>query len=186
MSDSQESRPSVSRSTNPPLPRWPPVIGTIGIVLGVLILLDQIDDLWMLTWTEEDMRRVFAPEIAVLIAAAMRPKSWQLASTVIQMGLGLLLIVGSSRLKRRRQSAIALCRVWAWLAIAWAVAVIGWGVWLLSQYSGEIQGVSSVAWQTAAALGIGFALLLLLAFPVFLLVWLSRPEVEAEFSCWAE
>lgn len=186
MSTSEEPGLPVSRLTNPLLPRWPHVIGTIGIVLGVLIFLDQIDDLWMLTWTEEDLRRVFSPEIGALIAAAMRPKGWQLVSTVIQMGLGLLLVVGSLRLKRRRQSGIALCRSWAWLAIAWAVAVIGWGTWLLSRYSGEIPGVSIVSWQTAAVLGIGFALVLLLAFPVFLLVWLAKSEVREEYSSWAE
>ena len=43
-----------------------------------------------------------------------------------------------------------------------------------------------VGWQAATALGIGFALVLLLAFPVFLLVWLARPEVRAEYSSWVE
>ena len=186
MSASQKSQPDVPHSTDPQ-PRWPQVIGTIGIVLGVLIFLDQVDDLWMgLTWTEEDWGRIFAPEMAEFMAMALRPTGWQLASTVIQMGLGLLLVVGSLGLRRRRRSGIAVCRSWAWLAIAWAVADIGWAVWLLSRYAGEIPSVPLVNWHTAAALGTGFALVLLLAFPIFLLVWLARPDMRAEYLSWAE
>jgi hypothetical protein len=182
-----ESGPDVSHSTSPPHPRWPRVIGTIGIILGVVIFLDQIDDLWMqLTWTEEDWRLILSPEMAALMAAALRPTGWPLASTVIQMGFGVLLVVGSLGLRRRRRSGVSLCRLWAWLAIAWAVADIGWAAWLLSRYSGDIPGVSLVSWQSAAALGIGFALVLLLSYPVFLLVWLARPEVKAEYSSWLE
>jgi len=163
------------------------VIGTIGIVLGVLIFLDQIDDLWMqLTWTEEDWRRFFSPEMSALMAAALRPTGWQLASSVIQMGLGILLVVGSLGLHLRRRSGVSLCRLWAWLAVAWAVADIGSAAWLLSRYTGEVAGLPVFSWQTAAALGIGFALVLMLAFPVFLLVWLGRPEVRAEYSSWVE
>ena len=187
MNASKNSGPDVSHSPSPPGPHWPRVMGTIGIVLGVLIFIDQIDDLWMqLTWTEEDWRRFFSPEMAALMAAALRPTGWQLASTVIQMGLGLLLVVGSLRLHRRRPSGIFLCRTWSWLAIAWAIADIGWAIWLLSRYAGDIPGLSIVSWQTAAALGLGFALVLLLAFPVFLLVWFARPFVRSEYSSWVE
>lgn len=182
-----EIGPDVSHSTSPPYPRWPRVIGTIGIVLGVLIFLDQIDDLWMgLTWTEEDWRRFFSPEMAALMATALRPAGWQLASTVIQMGLGILLVVGSLGLHRRLRFGLSLCRSWAWLAIAWVIIDIGWDIGQLSRYRGEIPGLPIVSWQTAAALGIGFAVVLLLAFPVFLLVWFARPEVRAEYSSWVE
>ena len=159
MDVSQGPRPGVSPSTNPPEAGWPRIVGTIGIVLGVLIFVDQLDDLWLgLTWTEEDWRRFFSPEIAALMAAALRPTGWQLASTVIQMGLGILLVAGSLGLHRRRRSGVSFCRLWAWLAIAWVVIDIGWAVWLLSRYAGDIPGVPFVSWQAAAALGIGIAL----------------------------
>lgn len=187
MNASREFGPDVSHSTGPQHPRWPRVIGTIGIVLGVLIFLDQIDDLWMgLTWTEEDWRRFLSPEMAELVVETLRPRGWQLASIVTQMGLGLLLVAGSLRMHRRRPSGVSLCRSWACLAIAWAMADIGWAVWLLSRYAGEIPGTSIVSWQTAATLGIGFALLLMIAFPVFLLVWLARPDVKTEYASWLE
>jgi hypothetical protein len=181
----QESATGASRSTKAPRPGWPRVIGTIGTVLGILIFVDQIDDIWIgLTWTEEDWQQLFAPRIAELMTAALRPKGWQLASIAIQMGLGLMLVAGSIGLHKRRRSGVALCRSWAWLAIAWAAADIGRAVWLLFRYTGEIPGTSIVSGQTAATLGIGFALVLLLAFPVFLLVWLARPEVKTEYSSW--
>ena len=157
------------------------------MVLGVLIFLDQLDDLWMqLTWTEDDWRRFFAPEMAAFMAAALRPTGWQLVSTVVQMGLGIMLIVGSVRVHRQRRSGVSICRYWAWLAIAWVVVDIGWAAWLLSEFAGQIPRVSVVSWQAATALGIGFALLLLLAFPVFLLVWLAVPDVRADYSTWVD
>lgn len=173
--------------SNTPRCDWPRTLGTIGIVLGALIFLDQIDDLWMqLTWTEEEWRLFFSPELAALMADALRPAGWQMASALVQMGLGLLLVAGSLGLRRHRRSGVSLCRAWAWLAVVFAIVDIGWAVSLLSRHSGTIPGVSVTGWQTATALGIGFALVLLLAYPVFLLAWFGRPRVEAEYSSWVE
>ena len=172
-------------SLNESRPAWPRVIGTIGIVLGVLIFLDQLDDLWTQSmWTEEDWGRFFSPDLAALTAAALRPTGWRLASTLIEMGLGVLLVVGSVGLHRRRRSGIALCRAWAWVAVAWALAEIGWAVWLLSRYAGDVRDASIGSWQVAVALGLGLALVLLLAFPLFLLAWFGRPAVQDEVASW--
>lgn len=187
MDVSDESPPYAGPKSNPSAAGWPRVVGTIGIVLGVLIFLDQLDDLWLgLTWTEEHWRRFLSAEMAAFMAAALRPTGWQLASTVIQVALGIMLVVGSIRLHRRRRSGVSLCRSWSWLAIAWVVIEIGWAIWLLSRYGEAIPSMSAVSWQAAAAFGVSLALVMLLAYPVFLLVWLARPDVKAEYVSWAE
>jgi hypothetical protein len=162
------------------------VIGTIGIILGIIIFVDQIDDLLTLTWTEEQWGRVFAPGIAELIVQATPPVGWQLSSALIQMGLGVLLFVGSVGLRRRSRPGVYLSRLWAWLAIGWTVLSMGWGIWWLQRHAGEISGLSQVSWQGYAAFGIVLALVLLLAYPVFLLLWFSKADVRAECETWRD
>ncbi len=186
MTGPHTSDPGAAAHGSAPRPRWPGVIGTIGIILGVIIFIDKIDDLMTLTWTEEDWRRIFAPGLAELIVRAMPPVGWRLFSGVAEMGLGVLLFVASIALRRRRRSGVYLCRVWAWLAIVWAVMVMGWAIWWLQQYAGEIPGLSLVSWQGFAVFGIVFALVLLLAYPVFLLFWFSKPDVQAEYETWPD
>ena len=102
-------------------PRWPTVIGTIGIVLGIVLLLDKVDDVMTLRWTAEDWRRIFGPNLADLIARSMPPFAWRVASTAVQIGLAALLIVGSVAVRRHARNGVSLCRLWAWLAMGWAV-----------------------------------------------------------------
>jgi hypothetical protein len=182
----QNPEPSTPPPASAPRPQWPRVIGTIGIILGIFIFLDQVDDLLLLTWTEEDWRRIFAPGIADLIAQATPSVGWRLFSSVIQMGLGVLLFVGSLALRRRSRSGVFVCRLWAWLAIGWTVLTIGWAIWWLQRYAGEIPGLSEVSWQGYAAFGIVLALVLLLAYPVFLLVWFSKLDVQTEYKTWRD
>ncbi len=165
-------------------PGWPKVIGTIGIVLGALIFLDQLDNLATMSWTEEDWGRIFAPDLAALIVRSMPSTGWLLLTSTVQMVLGVLLVVGSLALRRRAPSGIHLCRFWAWLAIAWSVFVMGRATWWLLQYAGELPEVPLARWQAYGMLGLGLALVLLLSFPVFLLVWLSKHDVRLEYETW--
>lgn len=169
-----------------PRPQWPRVIGTIGILLGTIMCLDKIDDLATLNWTEADWRSVFVPSIAELIVRVSPPVGLRLLDAVVQTGLGVFLIVASVALRRRRRAGVSLCRVWAWLAIAWGVTAMGWASWWLARQAGEIAGLSPARWQAWAVLGIGLALVLILAFPVFLLLWFSKLDVRAEVEAWPD
>jgi hypothetical protein len=164
-------------------PRWPAVIGTLGIVLGVVLLLDKIDDVLTLSWTAQDWGRIFAPDLADLIARSMPPVAWRVFSAAVQIALAALLIGGSVALRRRARSGVRLCRLWAWLAVVWIVVSMGRSVWWLQQHGGELPASPSIVWGFAV-MGIAFATVLLLAFPVFLLVWLSRPAVRGEYATW--
>jgi len=177
MTDTTKFDQETQSSPNSPRPKWPKVIGTIGVVMGALILFDQLDDLATLSWTEDDWRRIFAPDIAELIVRSMPSTGWRLFTIIVQMGLGVLLVVGSLALRRRARRGIYLCRLWAWLAIAWSVFVMGRAAWWIQQYAGESRGIPPASWQAFGMFGIGLALVLLLTFPVFLLVWFSNHDV---------
>ncbi|MDH4352200.1 MAG: hypothetical protein OEW56_13715, partial [Gemmatimonadota bacterium] len=71
--------------------RWPTTVGTIGIVLGVILLLDTVDELVTLRWTAAEWRALFGPYVASWIDRTMPPVAWRLASAGVQIGLGILL-----------------------------------------------------------------------------------------------
>ncbi|UCF40698.1 MAG: hypothetical protein JSW43_13405 [Gemmatimonadota bacterium] len=165
--------------------RWPRVVGAIGLVVAVVMFVDKAEDIVTnLTWSAEDWRRVFAPDVADLIVRSMPPLGWRIFSAAAEMGLAVLLFVGAIALRRRRRSGVSLCRTWAWLAIVWVVAVMAWVLWWLSRYQGEIPGISHIAWQGFVVFGVVVAFVVLLAWPIFLLVWFGRPDIRAEWEEW--
>ncbi len=174
-------------TSNPLQSRWPRVVGTIGIILAVIMVVDQVDDvITYLTWSPQDWRRIFAPEVADLIVQAMPPLAWLVVSAVVGVGLGLLLFVGSIFLRRRRRGGVTLCRVWAWLAIAWAVLEMVRAISWFKGYSGDLAGVPVGAWQGYAVFGIAIALVVMLAYPLFLLLWFGRPDIRTEYEEWPD
>jgi hypothetical protein len=167
-----------------PRSRWPDVIGIIGLVLSAIMFFDKLNDLVTLTWTEEQWSRFVGTDLADVIVRSLPPRGVRLVSSVVHMALAILLFTGSLALRGRRRSAVDKCRVWATLAIGWVAVEIGWAIWWLSRFTGEIMGVAQATWQGYAAFGIALALLILLAYPVFLLTWLSRSHVRAEYTGW--
>ena len=165
--------------------RWPVNIGSIGVLLGLLFVIDKVDDLMTLQWAVADWERIFAPDIADLIVRSMPPAAWRVTSALVELALAAFLIFGSLGLRRRQPASVARLRLWAWLAIGWAVVVVGWGWWWL-QRQGGLSSVTGIEhWQGYAVFGLAVAVLLLLAFPVFLLVWFARPDVRAEYEAWS-
>lgn len=184
MNEPRDFEPYATAQGTSPRSRWPEAIGIIGIVLAIIAFLDKLDDLVTLAWTEEEWSRLVGAPLADAIVRALPPVGWRLTSSLVQMTLAVLLFMGSLGLRRRQRSGVSKCRTWAVLAIAWAAVEIGWAIWWLSRYPTDVMGIPPSTWQGFAAFGIAVALVILLAFPVFLLVWFSRDEVRAEYESW--
>lgn len=164
--------------------RWPITIGTIGVILGVVMIVDTVDEFVTLRWTAVEWRTFLGSYIADWVVRTLPPLGWRLASALVQTGLGGLLIIASVGLRRRSRAGVSRCRLWAWLAIGWAAVTIGLGtLWLLRHYA-ELPSLASPGVGGYVVFGLALALALLLAFPVFLLVWLSLPHVRAEHEAW--
>lgn len=166
-------------------PHWPAVIGMLGIVVGAILLLDTVDDLFTLQWTAEDWRGIFAPQVADMIARSMPSSAWRVVSAAVEIGLAALLIIGSLGLRRRARHGVSLCRLWAWLALVWLAVVFGRGALWLWRHADELPALGGVTWQAYVPLAVVMAMALLAAFPLFLLVWLSRPAVRADYRTWS-
>lgn len=164
--------------------QWPTTIGTIGIVIGIVLVLDKVDDLLVIGWTADDWGRILSPAVADLIVRSTPSAAWRLVGGAAEVGLGAFLIVASLGLRRRVRRGVALSLLWAWLAIGWSVVVVARGLVWISRHAGELSAVAGGAAGGYTVFALLLALVLLLAYPVFLLVWLSRPSVRAETAAW--
>lgn len=166
--------------------RWPLTLGTIGIVLGAIMILDQLDDLLFARfWTTESWRQLVSPELGDFLARSLPSGAWMVTTNLIKLALGVLLVAGALQLRRRRRLGVTLCRSWAVLAIVWLGVEVVQGLTWFSRYGGEIPGVPATGWQGTAACAVVFGLALLLAWPVVLLGWLARADVRRETAGWA-
>jgi len=179
------SEPGTSRESAEAPSRWPGTLGVIGIVVGVIIILDQLDDpLVTQFWTPEKWRHLVGGELGDFLVRSMPSHAWMVTTNLVKLALGILLVFGAVYLRRRRRLGATLCRSWAGLAIAWLVVEAVQGLVWLSRYAGEIPGVPAEGWQGTATFGVVLGVALLLVWPVFLLAWLSRPGVRRETAGW--
>ncbi len=179
--------PAGTDAPSPPLPRWPKVIGTIGVVLGVIMFIDKADDLALIPviWTDASRRLLLGPELGDLVGRSLPRAVWPFLYILLGGVLGLLLAIGSLRLRRHRRSGVALCRVWAWLSLAWLTVGLAAALWWFGRYGGEISRFAGPGWHNSALSG-AIVALLVLAYPAFILVWLTRTPVKEEYLSWRE
>lgn len=172
-------------SIRPADSRWPTVVGTIGVIVGIVTIIDRLDDLLLLPMLRPGglARRVLGERVAEFVS---RQEPWIVATSVLGTALGCLLVVGALRLRRRRRSGVSLCRTWSWLAIGWGTVEIVRSLSWLKRYEAELAEISDAAWQGPAAIGLVTAAILMFTFPVFLLLWLAGRERQAEVAGWPE
>jgi hypothetical protein len=175
----------LSGNAAPPRPTWPRVLGTIGVILAAIIVVDQLDDLRVVGWTVEEWSSVLGPELGALVAASMPPALATLLSVAVTVALALMLGSGGLQLRRYHKRGAQRLVTWAWLAIVWTVASTGGGLWWFSRTTTGINTLAPGGWTEAAVLGVLVALGLMLAFPVFVLLWMNRSDVQAEVARWA-
>lgn len=179
------SEPESSRRSPAALSRWPLTMGTIGIVIGILMILDEVDDLQVaLFWTAEEWRHLVGQELADFLVRSLPPRAWMVANCLVKMALGGLLVAGSLALRHRRRLGVTLCRSWAGLAIAWLALEMTWVFAWMSRHAHEIPALPPTGWQGPTTWAIALAFTLLLAWPVTLLSWLARPQARQEIASW--
>ncbi len=171
-----------------PPSRWPKVVGTIGVILGGIMFVDKVNDLIVvpLIWTGDTWSRLLGPELGEFLTRTMPRGLWLFYYNLLGLLLGLMLIIGSLRLRNRVRSGVTLCRAWAWLSIAWMAVALAGALWWFERYGGELSRYAEAGWESDVLSGGLSALALLLAFPVFLLIWLSRAPVKEEYRRWGE
>jgi hypothetical protein len=172
---------------------WATVIGVIAIVLGSGGILSGC---WSLAspFVFDFFRNMIPPGQATgmeVMDAIDEWRSWTIINSLLTIAVAtLLLVVGIGLLKRRRW-AVGAGVAWAILKTLLALVTAVF-VYMIQQAAFEAMGQ-----QVPAAPGLGlafyrmiavcsaaFTVLWYCAFPVFLLIWLSRAKVKADVADW--
>ncbi len=169
---------------------WPTTIGVISIVLGSLGI---IGGCW----------GVVSPTFMGALSEQMPQGSIQGAETMakhagmyaVSGGAGMmvatLLLIAGIGMLRRRPWSVSANRWWAVLKMLLVVGQVAFAILIQDEVVAEItrndpNAAAMGAGFVSVAVGIGFAFVLLWgwAYPVFLLIWLSRRGVKAETASW--
>ena len=76
--------------------RWPGVVGVIGMVIGAMMAFSEAQEIVrILTWTEHDWQALLGPAWTESVVATLPSMPWQVASSVVELGLGCLLFLGA-------------------------------------------------------------------------------------------
>ena len=71
-----------------------------------------------------------------------------------------------------------------WLRFGYTIVEIGTAAILLSAWSDELATAAGAGWEAWVVFGLWTALAVMLAWPLFLLIWLTRQSVKSEFEGW--
>ncbi len=169
---------------------WPKVIGIIAIILGALGALGGV---WgAITPLFADALVSMAPAgQATGMEAMQQYKVWTVVSSLLMLGVAVLLLVAGTGLVRRRGWAPKISVLWSIVKIV-LVAVNSIFSYKIAQAQfaaladdpGMAQVPSSFLSAFSAA-GLGVGLCWGWALPIFMLIWFTRGKIRAEVAEWA-
>ncbi len=113
--------------------------------------------------------------------ASMPPVGWMVLSSVVGLALVILLFVGALRLLRRQASGARLCALWSWIMIPWTI--IATVITLVFQLNAPVPS-GGPGQQIGAAIASVIGVVIGLVFPVFLVIWFSRPTIKSQVAQW--
>lgn len=174
--------------------RWPGVIGTIALVLGILATLGGCIGLVMVPFMEAIMEAVPNQQNPGL-AGMSEWKQWTIPGSLAGMTLGVLLVVGGTGLMRRRGWGRRVCLGWAVLKMALVIfmATIQYQIAIVQAEAisndpnmQSLPAPFATIFQSFGIIGVIITVIWGWALPVFLLGWLSRSKIRNEVKSWSE
>lgn len=155
---------------------WPMPVGIISIVLAGLGLMCTPISLAQ-TWAgpgRSQVMQYFPPWYF----------SYAVISSFVGIGQCVLLLVGGIFLLSRRPAAAILHLLYAVLGLLGALLGVFLMLSLVIPYV-EAAGAPAVV-QTTMTLSLAVGLTVGMAYPIFLLVWFSRPKIRQQIRQWRE
>ncbi len=156
-------------------PAWPIAIGIISIVLGSLMLICVPISMGI---------NAYNPEAAATQEQFPEwSQTYSIISSLISMGLAVLLLVGGILLIRRRAVARPLHLLYAVVTVLMAVVgtVVFFSVILPSVDTADLPRGTAIGMKFGAVVGT----FLNVAYPVFLLIWFLRGTIRDQVRSWA-
>ena len=182
-------------AANAALPVWPKVIGIISIVLGAGGMLGNIWSVvaMLMVDTFAGMAAQFSPGPQMSAEMWSGGRSGSLLCIYVAMFvLAVLLLAGGIGLVRRRRWAPKVCVGWALgkIAAAFATAAVGYQMQeaQMKMFANDpnlaATGMSGGPMGAMVLVTMVFIVIWLGAYPVFMLVWLSRRGVKEYVASW--
>lgn len=188
--------PPIDPSRLPAKRTWHKTLGIIALIFGVLAILGAITTPVTMLVTKTSLRSMIEQGAdPVAIDAYLERQSTHSILQGIGNGLlGILLTVGGVLLMKQKRAASPLLQVWAVAKIAIGIyflignaslmkeqLVIQAGVTGMDASTTEIVNsvTSAIAWG-----GLFFGIVLLIALPLFLLIWFNRKPIKVEVATW--
>jgi hypothetical protein len=169
---------------------WPSAVGIIAIVFGSFAILAGC---WgvVTPWFFALLREVLPPGQTVGLEALEEFRTWTVIVSVLTMAVALMALFAGIGLYQRRRWGVQLGLTWAIVKIPFAVAI---GVYDYALQRAQFEnmsvqgaggpGLSPGLVAGLSLIGVVLGLLWRWAFPIFLLIWLSRGKIKAETSQW--
>lgn len=178
--------PTVQGALPVPRPKWPTVIGVIGLILGVLGVLGAV---WG-ALAPFIVPALFGADSQIVTNSPALHGPWMpfaVAANLYGLGVSVMLIIGAMLLLRWRPSAVTAFRLWAvnsLIATVMGFAIaIGSALPQLEQAQAQMGGGSAFMMPMMVVFMLfGFAMSA--AMPVFVLIWFSRAKVKADVVRW--
>jgi hypothetical protein len=176
----------------PPRTIWPTVCGVIGIVWGSLSLLcgcagyfSVASMKWFASMVPAGDPQATQLEVQVHVMERFALATYVL--TTISLLLAVLLLVASIGLTRRRRWSRKACAVWAMIAMAVVLVNLAYNYMYNMAVWARLDELG-LPRQPGAEIIFIVTLIAILLFgwlwPVFLLLWLSRPKIRDEVNRW--
>jgi len=186
----------------PPDTKWPKVIGIISLIYAIGGLLCQVaGSVWVVFGAEAVMGMTGAD-----IEMSMLVKVLTIVSAVLLFGVGVLMLVGSVNLLRRRRSGVSALKMWVVLRLLLLVVGIGLGILMLpANIDFQMQAAEAQAQMLRdrgqsvpaslekmdretlwlrSVIGLGVMSGVFAVYPLFLGFYLSRGKISDEAAQW--
>ena len=166
-------------------------LGVVGIILGVLGILNEVGNLFyplIRPTMMELMERTVPPGVMESIVGFLPPAIVIMLSALAEISMAILLLVGAVHLRRRRRRGAGLIRLWAIIRIPWTVLEVGMANLILRRMLPTLSHLSEFGEPSEWVIGAGMTagLLFGLAVPLFVLIWFSRSTIAAEVAGWSD
>jgi hypothetical protein len=166
------------------------VIGVLAIVLASFGILGGC---WaaLSPWVLGAVKDLLPPDQVTGLAAMEEYRAWTVAGSLLALGLATLLMFAGIGLYQRRRWGVSASFAWALLKMAFVLGNSALA-YVVQQAQFEAMGkqmppgapMSPAFYTVVGTLGVAFGVLWGWAFPVFLLIWLSRGKIKAEIAEW--
>lgn len=181
----QVAPPTVAVPYQAPKSSWPTVVGVIGIIYAGMGLFSNMCGVVIISIAPQFIEWLqnmgMSDADAQEMKASLSITTWLVVGGLIGLAVVIMLLVGSIKLLKRKQSGAKLCKLWAWISIPWILISTFIGVAMQTSIQDSSAPAEQVGAIVGAIIGISFGLIL----PVFMVIWFARSKIKSEITSWS-